>query len=251
MAKTIPTRGPAGRIYDLARRMREIPDNTTMEEAWHQLLGLPEGASSAEWEFAFTRVIGMVLEAQSGFHQQSLESQFTDPYPAVIKLFAQSPRGGEWRNLKAQFAEQLMSNLALAATLLADDQATPELERVTLDEIREKAQELRDDTGEASCDPELQQVIVEHLDGILRAVDLYAVCGPEGIRTAFLQSWGVLVVHVREVVKAGADEATQHNESIVRKFINFLTDYSKIVRAARDSAVLAAAGKYLVEHVAP
>lgn len=250
MSKTkIPTHGAAGRVFEVVRRMKELPDADQADHAWRELLELPDDCPDTALRFALTRIAVTAFEAETAFHAEGLESQFPDPYPALIRLISAPVKNLDWRRVKAQLNEQTMANLALAATLLAQGEPEDEIHIDTLGEIRGKAESLRSEAVEAEFDPELRDVVIDHLDAILRAIDLYSVSGPEGLRAAFLQSWGVLVTHAREVVASDRTEGTKDEDSIVRKFINFLKDYSVVVRAARDGAVLAGAGMYLLEHL--
>jgi hypothetical protein len=247
--RKIPTHGAAGRVYELVRRMKEVPDGDRAEQAWRQLLGLPADSPDTALRFALTRVAVTVFEAETAFHAEGCESEFPDPYPPLMRLVSGPVKDVDWRQVKALVSEQGMANLALAAALLAEGEPEDEIHIDTLGEIRGKAESLRSEAVEAEFDPELRGVVIDHLDAILRAIDLYSVSGPEGLRAAFLQSWGVLVTYAREVVASDRTEGTKDEDSIVRKFINFLKDYSVVVRAARDGAVLAGAGMYLLEHL--
>lgn len=169
---------PAARLLAILEDGRHIQTNMTSRKAWHQLLNVPEGDAP----LLMSR-LGKVMELP-----QQIIRIIDDEFPnqggsyshwsnRVNSGFEQQNINGNWNTFWQHIDSHTLNYLKLSADLIQTKTPTTLLNEETVEEIREKIDQLLNELLEGGFETEFKQFLSRALQRIIIVVDEYRISG--------------------------------------------------------------------------
>ena len=189
----IPDNSPAGRLWHILEAARQSDVHLTWE-VWAEVLEMKKPQALAELQ-AYRCLYDLTGETEEQVRQLENFDAFASPVPLLNSFLKNMKMGLAWYETRKLLTEELMTALGLVAVVpssyldegaLADDQLT---------ELVSETEELRASVVSSDLNEQLQQCIIDQLDGIRRALIDYRIHGRDSLRRTLERSIGAMMLN--------------------------------------------------------
>ena len=167
-----------------------------------------------------------------GFGDSELED-FFGPLDRVANALAQSNPRQQIRHLQSQIPPETMVGLKICSRLLSRDHPEGNIDVAQLQSLRDKLLALHAEIADGSFHSDLKEVLLRHIENMLRAIREFNVHGSAGLRETIEAAMG-----------GGAIEIRKHSGETDREM---LTKYAMVVGFGVTVLDLGLKSKELIE----
>jgi hypothetical protein len=238
---------PAGRLWEFMSATWAAPDAQNLVSAWGAYLGGTPDEDRPRYFSAMSVVTAwpddirkLVAELPKGTIPRSQLLRGVTEAEAVLRLAPQA-YGMQVAQAKQQFHQGTLSDLETCSRVLnahegivVDDEETeveaqaagepspgPKAEE-PLDAIRRLAEEIIAAVSGNDIPAEAKRILWEHASAISRAVDLYKIVGPEGLRREYEGTVGAVLLNPETRAVMNRDPGVWHRIAEIGKMIVLL-----------------------------
>lgn len=198
---------PAGRLHDLLERARKLgyADHVRLRMVWGALFEIDPKDTP---QILAVTIRLFELTAQTRKFVGMLDGVDRDLYVQPVKdveiAFASTTCDSQWVEFKTKIKDTTMTGLAFCSDTLSKTMHEEVIEQETLDDLKAEVDKLIDEVLKSDMDATLKAIIIDHLEGIRRAIIEYRIRGTAGLRQALDSGVGSLMRHLEELKKSGS-----------------------------------------------
>jgi hypothetical protein len=200
---------PAGRLWHILNDAKTKKPNLRTREVWGQVFNIDKNATSQLLEKQ-GEIIHLLMDVKRDI--EGIDGLNKDLYlkqlPSIENALASVRLSDKWEGFKNRLDDATMLSLAHCADKLSEHSNERVLNQDELQGLREEIEVLIDRVLDSTpLGPKLQEILLEHLEVMRRAIINYNLYGSDGLQEAVKTATGAVYLN-RKVFEAEKDSET-------------------------------------------
>ena len=218
---------PAGRLYHILAAAQDRRGDKTVARVWYEVFDI--NPPSVPVLFDYLRELQkLVAETKTQLEQVEEASglNFLKSFDQIETVVHVSNLDGPWQRYKERLNPQsdAMTRLELGAQALSGRRTEQIIDEDELSQLKGEIESLSEKIIRSdSLNDDLKAFIMEKLEGIRRAIQVYRLRGITNLRKAFEESLGGIIVNRAEFERAKETEEVGWFKRILSKAWSMIT----------------------------
>ena len=234
---------PAGRLHKILAEVKKQPDKSPVKKVWASALGVEENdvlvTKSVVELYSLSQEIQSLIKMNDGLNHELYLASFNK----IDRSFFPLNLGAPWSSVKPHLTDEAITRLQFCAEELSRFYSEESLSDEDLQDIIKKTEELFETLYESSLPAALRLSLLEEVERIRNAINLYKIKGAKGLKEALQGTLGAVVANQEELKIASATDSDviKRLGELIEKMDSFASKALKIKKA------LSSPVKYVLE----
>lgn len=176
---------PAGRVYEILRKVKASDGNQPATEVWKRVLAL-EGASNGKLFAGLASLHGEIDAVETAIEILPINhDRYLRMMGNVREALSPTLLRGNWDKIAAKLDSDTLARLEFCDEELSRVSSETEPDPKDLEDLRSRVEELTESIEKSKLDKPLQALLLDLVECMRHALQQFHIRGVQGLREAF------------------------------------------------------------------
>lgn len=236
---------PAGRLHKILSEAKRQGDKKLVREVWADVLSVDNDdivvTKSVVALYSLSQEIQSLIKMKEGLNHELYLSSFK----TIDKAFFPLNLGISWNNVKHNLTEEAITRLQFCGEELSRFYCEESLPDEDLKDIIDKTEELFDSIYNGSLSEALRLALLEEIERIRNAINMYKIKGAKGLKEALQGTIGAVVANQEEL-----KSVSNSNTDVIKRLGELIDKMDSFAsRALKLKKALSSPIKFVLEKI--
>jgi len=184
---------PAGRLYRILSKIKEMPDKTLSLDAWAEVIGCAK--NDMDVTLAVVEAYDLSQEVQSliMMHESINEELYLKSFSELDKVFFPLNLNFSIQGIKTYLTEEALTRLQFCSEVLSHTYSELQISKVTLDKVVDMIKNLGRSIADAEMPEQPKLELLKEIDKVKRSVVFYPIKGAKGLKESSHSLLGTVI----------------------------------------------------------
>lgn len=224
---------PAGRLHKILSSAKNQADSKKVSEVWSLVLDMENNDVVVTKGVVELYNLSQEIQALIKMNNELNHQLYLSSFIRIDRAFFPLNLASNWNSVKPHLTEEALTRLQFCAEELSRFYSEETISEEDLKDIITKTEELFNSLYESSLPDTLRLTLLEEVERIRNAINMYKIKGAKGLKEALQGTIGAVVANQEELKNADktSDDVIQRLGELIDKMDSFASRALKIKRA--------------------